>query len=247
MQPLVEILSAAALALLVVFGGSQVLNAQLTPGVMVAFILYIRRFFNPMRELAMEYALVQRAMASGTRIFELLDTKPEIVDSVGALPLPPVSAKIEFDNVYYGYTEDKNVLRDINLTINPGQNVAIVGKTGSGKSTLVSLLCRFYDVTTGSIRIDGHDVRDVTSESLLSQIGIVQQEPVLFYGSIEDNMRFGNTEADEQAVIEAAKMGAHIATIPYNILETMIKHPGTDAGLKAFLKEWEKLQKELKK
>ncbi len=210
MMPLVEILSAAALALLVVFGGGWVLNDQLSVGVMVAFVLYIRRFFNPMRELAMEYALVQRAMASGTRIFELLDTKPEIVDSADAIPLPPVSGKIEFANVCFAYTEDKDVLRDINLAINSGQNVAIVGKTGSGKSTLVSLLCRFYDVTSGSIRIDGHDIRDVTSESLLSQIGIVQQEPMLFYGSIEDNIRFGNTEADGQTVIEAAKTaGAH--------------------------------------
>jgi len=144
-------------------------------------------------------------MASGARIFELLDIKPEIKDSPQAIEMPPVKGEIKFQQVSFAYEPGMEVLHDINLTVNPGETMAIVGRTGSGKSSLVNLSARFYEVEKGEVTVDDYDVRSVTQESLRRQIGIVPQDPYLFSGSIEDNIRYGNIEASHQEIIEAAK------------------------------------------
>ncbi|MFU8795701.1 MAG: ABC transporter ATP-binding protein [Dehalococcoidia bacterium] len=209
MWPMVEILTAVGTALVIYFGGSQVLAGQMTVGALVAFMLYVRRFFEPVLELTMEYVEIQRAMASGARIFELLDVEPEITDDPAAPDLPP-AREIKFEGVSFGYTPGTRVLHDINLTVNPGETVAIVGKTGAGKSSLANLITRFYEVDEGQVTVDGYDVNSVTQQSLRRQIGVVTQDPFLFFGSIEDNIRYGRTEATREEVIEAArKAGAH--------------------------------------
>lgn len=210
MMPTVNILTGVAFAIVIIVGGFQVLNNVMTAGVLLAFLLYIQRFFEPVLELAMQYTQLQRAMASGGRIFEMLDIQPEIEDRPGAPTLPPVRGEISFENVNFGYEPGKDILHDINLTIRPGETVAIVGQTGSGKSSLVSLVARFYEVERGKVAVDGHDVRDVSQLSLRQQIGIVPQDPILFSGSIEENIRYGRLEASHEEVVEVARMvGAH--------------------------------------
>ena len=204
MWPMVEILTAVGTALVIYFGGHQVLAGQMTAGVLVAFMLYVRRFFEPVLELAMEYVEIQRAMASGARIFELLDVPPEITDGPQAIELPP-AREIRFNGVSFGYTPGVEVLHNIDLTINPGETVAIVGRTGAGKSSLANLITRFYEVNEGEVTIDGHDVDSVTQQSLRRQIGVVTQDPFLFSGSIEENIGYGRPEATREEVIEAAK------------------------------------------
>jgi ABC-type multidrug transport system fused ATPase/permease subunit len=179
-------------------------------GVLMSFLLYVQRFFDPVLELSMQYTELQRAMASGARIFELLDVTPEIQDRPDAIEMPPVKGEIKFQNISFAYEADKDVLHDISLTVKPGESVAIVGQTGSGKSSLVSLTARFYEVTKGAVTIDGHDVRSVTQQSLRKQIGIVPQDPILFSGSIEENIKFGRLQATREQVMEVARMvGAH--------------------------------------
>ena len=204
MWPMVEILTALGTALVIYFGGRQVLAGEMTAGVLVAFMLYVRRFFEPVLELTMEYVEIQRAMASGARIFELLDVEPEIRDASQAIDLP--SAKgIRFKGVSFSYKPGVEILHSINLTINPGETVAIVGRTGAGKSSLANLITRFYEVDQGEVTIDGHDVNSVTQQSLRRQIGVVTQDPFLFSGTIGDNIRYGRPEASREEVIEAAK------------------------------------------
>jgi ATP-binding cassette subfamily B protein len=210
MMPTVEILNAVAYSLVIVFGGYQVLAGEMGVGVLLGFLLYIQRFFYPVLELTIQYTELQRAMASGTRIFELLDVEPDIEDSPQAMELPPVKGKIEFHQVRFAYKPGAEVLHDINLTIDPGERVAIVGRTGAGKSSLVNLTTRFYETDMGKVTIDDHDVRSVTQQSLRHQIGIIPQDPFLFSGSIEDNIRYGRTEATRDEVIKAAQtVGAH--------------------------------------
>jgi len=204
MWPMVEILTALGTALVIYFGGRQVLAGEMTAGVLVAFILYVRRFFEPVLELTMEYIEIQRAMASGARIFELLDVEPEIRDASRAVDLPPAK-EIRFKGVSFGYTPGVEVLHNINLTVNPGETAAIVGRTGAGKSSLANLMTRFYEVDQGEVTIDGYDVNSVTQQSLRHQIGVVTQDPFLFSGTIEDNIRYGRPEASREEVIEAAK------------------------------------------
>jgi ABC-type multidrug transport system fused ATPase/permease subunit len=210
MMPTVNILTGVAFAIVIIVGGFQVLDGAMSIGILMSFLLYIQRFFEPVLELSMQYTELQRAMASGARIFELLDVEPEIQDQPGAVELPPVKGEIKFKNVNFGYEPDKDVLHDINLTIKPGEAVAIVGQTGSGKSSLVSLTARFYEVEKGEVTVDGHDVRSVTQPSLRQQIGIVPQDPILFSGTIEENIKYGKIEASRDEVIEVAKtVGAH--------------------------------------
>ena len=204
MWPVVEILTALGTALVIYFGGRQVLAGEMTAGVLVAFMLYVRRFFEPVLELTMEYVEIQRAMASGARIFELLDVEPEIRDASRAADLPPAK-EIRFKGVGFGYTPGAEVLHNINLTVHPGETVAIVGRTGAGKSSLANLMTRFYEVDQGQVTIDGYDVNSVTQQSLRRQIGVVTQDPFLFSGTIEDNIRYGHPEASREEVIEAAK------------------------------------------
>ena len=204
MWPMIEILTALGTALVIYFGGRQVLAGEMTAGVLVAFMLYVRRFFEPVLELAMEYVEIQRAMASGARIFELLDVEPEIRDDTQAVELPPAK-EIKFKGVSFGYAPSVEVLHDIDLTVNPGETVAIVGRTGAGKSSLANLITRFYEVDQGEVTIDGYNVNSVTQQSLRGQIGVVTQDPFLFSGTIEDNIRYGRPEASREEVIEAAK------------------------------------------
>ena len=209
MWPMVETLTAVGTALVIYFGGAQVLAGEMSVGVLVAFMLWVRRFFDPVLELTMEYVEIQRAMASGARIFELLDVEPEITDRPGALEAPP-AREIKFEGVTFSYTPGAPVLHDIDLTVNPGETVAIVGRTGAGKSSLVNLITRFYEVEEGQVTVDGCDVNCVTQQSLRRQIGVVTQDPFLFYGTIEDNIRYARSEATREEVIEAAKKaGAH--------------------------------------
>ncbi len=166
LNPSVEVLTAAAIALVIVFGGMMVLRDDLAVSVLVAFALYIQRLFDPIRSLTMQYGQLQRAMTSGQHIFEMLDMKPEVDDKPGAVELPIAQGDVVFENVSFSYTSEVPVLKNINLHIKPGEKIALVGPTGAGKTTMVSLLSRLYDVTEGSVRIDGHDLRDVTRESL---------------------------------------------------------------------------------
>jgi ABC-type multidrug transport system fused ATPase/permease subunit len=209
-MPLVNILTGIAFAIVIVIGGFEVLDGAMSAGFLLSFLLYIQRFFEPVLELAMQYTMLQRAMASGARIFEMLDIEPEIQDKSGAAELPPVKGEIRFHHVSFGYEPGKDVLHDINLAIKPGETVAIVGQTGSGKSSLVNLAARFYEVERGEVTVDGYNVQSVTQPSLRHQIGIVPQTPVLFSGTIEENIRYGKTGASRDEIIEVARtVGAH--------------------------------------
>ncbi len=210
MMPIGEIMSAAAIGLVIVFGGYQVLNGQMGIGVLLGFLLYIQRFFAPVQELMMEYTELQRAMVAGARIFELLDIQPEIKDSPEAIELPPIKGEVKFDHVSFSYQPGVEVLHDINLTVKAGETVAVVGPTGAGKSSLMNLITRFYEIPTGKVTIDGYDVKLATQQSLRGQIGVVPQDPFLFSGTIAENIRYGLPEASQEEVVQAAKAaGAH--------------------------------------
>jgi len=210
MMPMINILTGVSFALVLIVGGFQVLDGAMEVGFLMGFLMYVQRFFDPILELSMQYTELQRAMASGARIFELIEVQPEIQDRPGAVDLPPIRGEIEFQNVSFGYEPDKDVLHDINLTVKPGETVAIVGQTGSGKSSLVSLTDRFYEIDKGTLTIDGHDIRDVTQQSLRRQIAIVPQDPILFTGTIEENIKYGKMNATHEEMVEVAKMvGAH--------------------------------------
>jgi ATP-binding cassette subfamily B protein len=206
----VDIITALAIGMAMFFGGSMVLRGDLAIGVLVAFAMYIHRFFDPIRSLVIQYSQLQRAMTAGERIFELMDTRPAIVDRPDAIPMPPIRGEIEFQNVHFSYVPDVPVLKDINLHVRPGEQVALVGATGAGKSTLVSLIPRLYDVTQGRVLIDGYDVRDVVRSSLNRQVTMVLQEPFLFSGTIRDNIRYCHPEATAEEVEAIARLaGAH--------------------------------------
>jgi ATP-binding cassette subfamily B multidrug efflux pump len=205
MMPTVDTLTGLAMAIVVVVGGSSVVSGQLDVGVMVAFIFCVQRFFDPIRTLTMQYTVMQRAMASGHRIFEVLDVEVTLSDKKDAQVLPDVPPAIEFNHVTFGYRPNQPVLHDLNLHIQPYQTVALVGPTGSGKTSIAALIHRFYDVWDGEVKVGGQDVRDLTLDSLGQCVGMVLQEPFLFSGTIADNMRYGLQWATRAQVIEAAK------------------------------------------
>ena len=210
MVPIVDTLSGSAMAIVVVIGGNLVLGGQLDLGIMVAFMFYIQRFFDPIRSLTIQYSIMQRAMASGQRIFEVLDVPVEIVDDPNAVELKEIDGSIEFRNVTFGYLPGQPILHDISFRVNPGETVALVGPTGSGKTSLTALAHRFYETWEGQILIGGHDIRDVTQDSLGRQVSMVLQEPFLFTGTIFENIRYRKTEATREEVEAAAKaVGAH--------------------------------------
>lgn len=213
-MPLVELLAATATAIVIVVGGQRILNRSLDPVVGVSFVvsfaLYIQRFFDPIRDLVLQYTQLQRAMAGGQRVFEVLDTKPEIEDAPDAIDLDEVRGEVIFDHVSFAYVEGQPVLKDIHLHVRPGETIALVGPTGAGKSTLTALIARFYDVTEGRILIDGHDIRRIKRSSLTRRLGIVLQEPFLFSGTIRENICYAKDDATEEEMIAAAKaVGAH--------------------------------------
>jgi len=208
--PGVDLLGMVATGLVIWFGGTLVLREQLSAGTLVAFTMYIGNFFGPIRDLASRYNEFQSSMASGERIFDLLDTEPTLTDAPNATELPPIEGHVQFDKVTFGYTPETMVLKNVDIEVEPGQMVAFVGQTGAGKSSMIKLISRYYDVDQGAILVDGHDLRGVTSASLHRQIGTVFQETFLFGGSVMDNIRYGRLDATEKEVIAAAKaVGAH--------------------------------------
>ena len=207
--PSVEAISALATAIVIGFGGYLLVNGQITIGVVVAFIGFMTRFFQPIAQLTRLYSTMQSAMAAGERIFELLDEQPALDDAPGAVDFPPIQGDVEFDRVSFAYEEDP-VLNEVSFRVPAGSTVALVGATGAGKTTIINLLARFYDPIAGTIHIDGRDLRGVTQESLRRQMGIVPQDSFIFSGSVRDNIAYGKPEATQAEVEEAARaVGAH--------------------------------------
>lgn len=205
--PSIEFLGTMAMAIVLWFGGRAVAGGTVTLGVVVAFLAYVTRFFQPVQELSRIYTTMQSAMAGGEQVLNLLNTVPEIADRPDAVKMPPIQGKINVHEVTFQYREDTpTVLHDVSLMIQPGQVVALVGPTGGGKTTIAKLIPRLYEVREGSVQIDGTDVRAVTQTSLRDQTGIVSQDPFLFSGTIEDNIRFGLLDASTEEVVEAAKL-----------------------------------------
>jgi ATP-binding cassette subfamily B multidrug efflux pump len=206
-QPATDYLSTVATAIVLWFGGRAVTHGELTVGVLVAFLAYVTRFFQPIQELSQLQTTLQSAMAGGEQVVALLETGPEVADRRGARELPPVAGRVTFEDVSFRYgPEGPLVLREIALDIEPGQTVALVGPTGAGKTSIASLVMRFYDVTSGVIRIDGIDVREVTQESLRRQTGLVTQDSWLFSGTVAENIRFGRPGATQAEVERAAEL-----------------------------------------
>ena len=202
--PVVEFLSMLALAGILAYGGFRVQRGALTLGVVVAFLQYGLRFFRPIQDLSEKYNILQGAMASAERIFKLVDTEAGILAPAEPRPAP-VSARIEFEGVWFAYKDEDWVLRDVSFTVNPGETIAVVGHTGAGKTTLMSLLLRFYDVGKGAIRVDGTDVRQLDPQELRRLFGVVLQDPYLFTGTLEENIRLGTPGISRRAVEEAAE------------------------------------------
>src|SRR5713101_303700 len=216
--PTIDLLSTLATAIVAGFGGWLAINHQIPVGVVVAFFLYVQQFFRPIQIISNIYTQVQSAVAGTERIFQLVDEPAEQKDIPGAQPLPPVVGRVVFDHINFAYDAKPDfVLRDINLTVEAGQTIAFVGETGAGKSTLISLIPRFYDVTTGKVTIDGYNIHDVALASLRKQIGLVQQDTYLFSGSVTENIRYGRLDATDEEVEAAAKTASvhdFIMTLP---------------------------------
>jgi ABC-type multidrug transport system fused ATPase/permease subunit len=231
--PTVDFLSMVATAVVLWFGGLAVANGELTLGVVVAFLAYVARFFAPIQEMSQLYTTMQSAMAGGERVLELLDTEPLVVDPPDGREMPRIVGRVELRDVDFAYETDVPVLTDINLVIEPGQTVALVGPTGAGKSSIANLIARFYDISAGEVLIDGIDVRSVTQRSLHRQMGLVPQDPFLFTGSLRDNIRFGVPDASDEAVEQAARLAnAHefIQALPDGY-ETAIQEGGANLSV----------------
>lgn len=204
--PLVFFISNLAIAAIVWVGGFQVMAGRLSVGILVAFTTYLAFLMMPILMIGFISSMMARAATSAKRIFEVLDAQNEVAEKPNAQPLPPISGHVIFEKVSFRYIgQDQDVLNGISFTVKPGQTIAILGATGSGKSTIINLLPRFYDVTAGAILVDAHDIRDVTLDSLRSQIGIVLQETTLFSGTIRDNIAYGQPDASEADIIRAAQ------------------------------------------
>ncbi|MBG82744.1 MAG: ABC transporter ATP-binding protein [SAR202 cluster bacterium] len=233
MLPIVDTLTGASMAIIVIIGGFFVLGGSIEVGVMVAFILFVQRFFDPIRALTMHYNVLQRAMASGERIFEVIDVPVDIKDKPGAVDLNEIDGSIKFENVTFGYLPDQPILKKINFEVKPGETVALVGPTGSGKTSTTALVHRFYDIWEGSVQVGGHDVRDVTQKSLGKHVSMVLQEPFLFSGTIYDNIRYAKHNVTREEVVSAAQaVGAHefIMKLP-NGYDTDLEQRGGNLSL----------------
>jgi ATP-binding cassette subfamily B multidrug efflux pump len=205
-SPTLDVLSTIGIAIVVGYGGYLALNGLVTIGVIVAFVQYVRRFFEPVRAIAMIWANLQSAIAGAERIFELLDTPSAVVDATDAVELPTIAGRVAFEDVCFEYKPGEPVLEDVSLVAEPGQTVALVGPTGTGKTTMINLIGRFYDVCGGRVTIDRYDVRQVSQASLRRQMGIVLQDTFLFSGTVMENIRYGRLDATDEEVIEAARL-----------------------------------------
>lgn len=231
--PSVEFLGMLATAIVLWFGGRAVIGGEVTLGIMVAFLAYVTRFFQPIQELSQLYTTMQAAMAGGERVLALLDTRPAVADRPEAIPMPPIEGRVELRQVSFAYRADSPVLQEVNLIIEPGQTVALVGPTGAGKTTIANLIARFYEVSQGAVLIDGLDVRQVTQRSLRRQMGLVPQDPFLFSGAIADNLRFGRPEATDEEIEAAARLAnAHnfITALPDGY-QTPIQEGGANLSI----------------
>lgn len=204
-SPMIEVCGSLALTVIIWYGGGQVLQDALTLGTLFAFIQYSQRFFWPIRELSEKYTIFQNAMASSERIFDLMDTEPTIVTPTPSKELEALKGEIEFRNVWFAYNAEDYVLRNVSFTVNAGEKVAFVGHTGSGKTSIINLLCRFYEVSKGQVLIDGTDLREMELADLRRAINIVQQNIFLFSGTIEKNINLDNPEISKEDTIAAAK------------------------------------------
>jgi len=216
-SPTIDVLSTLATALVIGFGSYLVFQGNLTVGTLAAFLIYVQQFFRPIQLAAQVYTQLQSALAGGERIYAILDEEPEPADPPGTPELGPIAGEIAFADVTFAYIPGQPVLHHVTFQIEPGQTVALVGQTGAGKTTIANLIPRFYDVTSGAVRVDGEDVRAVTRQSLRRQIAIVLQEPFLFSGTIADNIRYGNLVATRERIEAAARaVDAHdfIAALP---------------------------------
>src|SRR5580692_2788889 len=236
--PVVEILSALAIASIIWWGGNDVIRSVASIGVLVAFMQYAQRFFRPIQDLSEKYNILQSAMAAGERIFKLLDTKIEVT-SPAVTKQPQGPGRIEFDHVWFAYnvagqaagaTEPDWVLRDVNFALEPGETIAVVGHTGAGKTTLISLLMRFYDVQRGAIRIDGVDIKEMNLDELRGRFGIVLQDPFLFSGTVGGNIRLGTARIQDTDVEQAAEdvnLADFIRTLPGGFKEEVRERGST--------------------
>jgi ATP-binding cassette, subfamily B, multidrug efflux pump len=227
--PAMDVLGTLATAIVAAYGGYMVINHRLEIGVIVAFLAYVQQVLRPVQQIAQLYTQLQAALAGGERIFALLDEPAGEGDAPDAVALPDVPASVTYEHVNFGYEPGQPVLQDINLATAPGRTVALVGATGAGKTTMASLIPRFYDVTGGAVLIDGLDVRRVTRESLRRQIGFVLQDPFLFSGTILDNIRYGRLDATPEEAAQAARLAnAHdfIVRLPQGY-ETPVGERGT--------------------
>jgi len=208
--PFVDLLSSIALAVVLGYGGHLYFDGDVTLGTLFAFMLYVQNFFDPVQQLSQLYNTFLSATAALDKIMDVMDEEPEVVDRPGAEPLPQVEGRVRFEDVRFGYGKGTEVLHGLDLDVSAGTTVALVGHTGAGKSTIAKLLARFYDPREGRITIDGHDLRDVTQDSLRRQLGIVPQEGFLFAGTVTDNIKFGRPDAAPEQVVQAAQtVGAH--------------------------------------
>ena len=203
--PFVDFLSAVATATVLGFGGWLAFEGEVTVGTLFAFLLYLSNFFDPIQQLSQLYNTFLSATAALDKIMEVMDEEPQVVDKPGARPLPEIAGNVAFENVRFGYGDGPEILHGIDLAVPAGTTVALVGHTGAGKSTIAKLLARFYDPREGRITIDGHDLRDVTQESLRRQLGIVPQEGFLFAGTVRENIAFGRPDATDEEIAAAAR------------------------------------------
>lgn len=207
--PSIDFLNTLATAAVMAYGGYLAVTGAATVGVVTSFLLYVQQFFRPIQILSQFYTQAQSALAGLERIFLLLDEPSVLQDAAGATEMPPIQGEVAFENVSFGYTSNQQVLQDINLLVKPGQMIALVGPTGAGKSTIINLILRFYDVSAGAVKIDGIDIRSVTQASLRRQIGIVLQDNILFGGTVAENIAFGAPQVSH-AAIEAAAQAANV-------------------------------------